>query len=95
MGVSLRKGKAGALKAFVRRAPGHKSDSYETTFDRFCDIYDLAVISIDLFPTKIKNNARFSRFEDIDYDRCMVHIDQLFPGYSKGMKTQILHWVIF
>lgn len=87
--------KSGALRAFERRAPGHDSASYESAFDTYCDVYDLAVIAIELFPANLETRGKYAQFEDIDHARCMDYITGIFPGYDREIQSQILNWVIF
>jgi len=89
------KGKKGALKAFRKRAPEYDPAAYETAFDYFCDIYDLAVVAIALFPAEREKSSIYAEFENIDFDECMNYLEQLLPGYGARIKTQILNWVIF
>lgn len=94
-GHNAYKGRDGALKAFRRRAPDYDSSIYETAFDNFCDIYDLAVVAIELFPAERETKSKYAEFEDINYEKCMEYIEQVLPGYGESIKTQILNWVIF
>jgi hypothetical protein len=89
------KGRSGALRAFRKRAPGYDLPVYESAFDSCCDIYDLAVIAIELFPAAREKTSKYAEFEDIDFARCMQHIECVFPGDGEGIKKQILNWVIF
>ena len=88
-------GRAGALRAFRRRAPGFDTGDYETAFDRYCAVYDLAVKAITMFPSDHESGSRYAQFEDIDFGRCLAHMDQVLPGQGTDIKVQILHWVIF
>ena len=85
----------GALKAFRRRAPEFEPAVYTHAFDVFCDIYDLAVIAIELFPAERSKDSIYAEFEDISYDECMAYLDRLLPGYGISIKSHILNWVIF
>lgn len=89
------KGKAGALKTFRKRAPDYETAAYETAFDYFCDIYDLAVVAIALFPAATEKSSIYAEFEDIDFDACLDYLQQMLPEYSADIKAQILKWVIF
>ena len=84
-----------ALKAFQRRAPDHDSALYATAFDYFCDLYDFAVVTIELFPAEEQDKGEHAKAEDIDYEKCMDHIEQVFPGDGASIKSQILNWVIY
>lgn len=89
------KGRAGALKAFKKRTPGYDSLVYEGTLDNFCEVYDLAVKAIELFPAKREKTSKYSEFEDINFEKSLEYINQVLPEYGKNIKDQILNWVIF
>ena len=71
------KGRAGALKAFRKRAPTYDPLIYETAFDKFCLVYDLAVITIGIFPSNNESNGKYAEFEDIYFEKCMDYLRPL------------------
>ena len=89
------KGRAGALRAFKRRAPEYDHHIYEAAFDKFCHVYDTAVKAIEMFPSNREKKSRYAEFEDINYEKCLDYLEQEFPGYGKDIKSHILNWVIF
>ena len=88
-------GRPGALRAFRRRAPGYEASTYEQGLDIFCEVYDLAVKAIRLFPAAQQSKGKFAKYEDIDADQCMSYLERVLPGQGTGIKRQILNWVIF
>ena len=88
-------GRDAALKAFHRRAPGHEPADYENAFDNGCDIYDLALNAIVLFPAEDRTRNGYARSEDIDIEKCLRYIEELCPDGGEKMRSQILHGVIF
>ena len=88
-------GRAGALRAFRRRAPGFDAGAYAGAFDQFCRVYDTAVASIEVHRTERDKHNYYAEAEDIDFDRCMQDLERHLPGYGKEIKARILHWVIF
>ena len=86
----------GARKALARRCPGRAETDYARVLEYLDSLYAIARNAVDSYQVSKPNSKRkrVSRFEDIDFDRCLAELDRARPGYAVAAKTEILSWVI-
>ena len=90
------RGEAGALRALAGRVPGFAQEEYRAVFDLLVRVYDWAVEAIQRHPAERPGKtSRFAKFKDIDFDACMIELEEIEPNVASEQKRDILHWVIY